>query len=205
MAMSALKSSPKPQHDLRSHSVVDLKLSLSRALRTDLSEFTALKVLRFHLNQKLDVFGIVTSSPAEPQRTKGGPRHYQITFNITDSSIAPSGVTEVQVHRPYIEALPVVQKGDGILLRNFQVIAIKNRGFALRSEQNEACSWAVFKDGMAEPEIRGPPVEYGTAEQNHMAAMKEWYSTLDVTSVAKLQRANADKGGVVGKGIGKAL
>jgi hypothetical protein len=207
MAMSALKPSPKAHHDLRSTSVVDLKLSLSRALRTDLSEFTALKVLRFHIGQKLDVFGIVTSTQGEPQRTKGGPRHYQTTFNITDSSIAPSGVTEIQVHRPHLEALPVVVPGDGILLRNFQVIAIKNRGFALRSDPNEACSWAVFKDGVAEPEIRGPPVEYGEAEKKHMAAMKEWYSTLDSTAVAKLQRANADKSGGVGggKGVGKVL
>jgi hypothetical protein len=200
MALSALESTPKQPHDLRSTSVLDLKLNLSRALRTDLSEFTALKVIRFHLNQKLDVLGIVTSTPAEPQRAKGGPRQYQITFNITDSSIAPSGVTEVQVYRPYIEALPIVKVGDGILLRNFMAIAIKNRGFALRSEQNEASSWAVFKDGAAEPEIRGPPVEYGAAEQNHMVAMKEWYSTLDSTAVAKLNRANGDKGSGVGKG-----
>lgn len=203
MAMSVLKSPAKPQHDLRSTSTVDLKLGLSRSLRTDLSEFTALKVVRFHLNQKLDVLGIVTSTPAEPQRMKGGPRHYQITFNITDSTIAPSGVTEVQVYRPYIEALPIVKEGDGILLRNFQVIAIKNRGFALRSEQNEASSWAVYKDGASEPEVRGPPVEQGKAEQSHMVAMKEWYSSLDAASVAKLQRANADKGSGVGKGAGK--
>jgi hypothetical protein len=200
MALSALESTPEQPHDLRSTSVLDLKLNLSRALRTDLSEFTALKVIRFHLNQKLDVLGIVTSTPAEPQRAKGGPRQYQITFNITDSSIAPSAVTEIQVYRPYIEALPVVKVGDGILLRNFMAIAIKNRGFALRSEQNEASSWAVFKDGAAEPEIRGPPVEYGAAEQSHMSAMKKWYSTLDSTAIAKLNRANGDKGSGVGKG-----
>jgi len=203
MAMSVLKSPPKPLHDLRSSpaSPVDLKLSLSRALRSDLSVFTALKVLRFNLNKKIDVLAIVTSTPAEPQRAKGGPRHYQITFNITDSSIAPSGVMEVQVYRPYIEALPVVKAGDGILLRNFQVIAIKNRGFALRSEQNEASSWAVFKDGVAEPEIRGPPVEYGAAEEKHMAAMKDWFGMFDAVALAKLERANADKG--AGKETGK--
>lgn len=204
MTMAEPKSSPRTQHDLRSTSVVDLKLSLSRALRTDLSEFTALKVLRYHLNQKLDVMAIVTSTPAEPQRSKGGPRQYQIAFNITDSSIAPSGVTEVQVFRPYKEALPIVKEGDGILLRNFQVIAIKNKGFALRSENSEACSWAVFKDGVAKPEVRGPPVEYGEAEQNHMDAMKKWYGSLDAGSVAKLNRANTDKSSGVGKGIGKA-
>jgi hypothetical protein len=201
IAMAEPKSSPRTQHDLRSNSVVDLKLSLSRALRTDLSEFTALKALRYHLNKKLDIMAIVTTTPAEPQRSKGGPRHYQITFNIIDSSIAPNGITEVQVFRPYKEALPVVKEGDGILLRNFQVIAIKAKGFALRSENSEACSWAVFKDGVADPEIRGPPVELGDAEKNHVAAMREWYGTLDTTSVAKLNRANADKSSGVGKGI----
>lgn len=195
----ALESSPRLGHDLRSRDIVDLKLSLSRALRTDLKEFTPLKVLRYHLNQKLDIMAIVTTTPSEPQRTRGGPRHYQIAFNVTDFSIAPSGITEVQVFRPYIEALPVVRAGDGILLRNFQVTAVKNRGFALRSEQNEASSWAVFKDGVSEPEVRGPPVEYGAAEQKHMVSMKEWYSTLDAAAVAKLERANADKGSGVGK------
>ncbi|CZR56738.1 uncharacterized protein PAC_06627 [Phialocephala subalpina] len=192
LALSSLESPSKQAHDLRKPPVADVKLRLSRNLRTELSEFTSLKVIRYHLNQKLDILAIATTTPPEPQRAKGGPRQYQITFNITDPSIAPSGVAEVQVFRPYSNALPTIEAGDGILLRNFQVTSTK-KGFGLRSTQEEGSSWAVFKDSSEEPEIRGPPVEFGDGEKNHIIAMKAWYSTLDDVSKAKISRANGDK------------
>ncbi|KAH8782203.1 hypothetical protein BGZ57DRAFT_279775 [Hyaloscypha finlandica] len=204
LALASLDSPSKQQHDLRKPPVVDLKLRLSRALRTELSEFTALKVLRYHLNQKLDVLAVATATPAEPLRAKNGPRHYQITFNVTDPSVAPSGVTEVQIFRPYKDALPTIQAGDGILLRNFQVMSVKSRGFGLRSVQDEGSSWVVFKDG-GEPEVRGPPVEFGDGEKNHVTALRAWYATLDAAAMSKISRANGDKTGTgVGKSIAKA-
>jgi len=204
LALASLESPSKQQHDLRKQPVADLKLRLSRALRTELSEFTALKVLRYHLNQKLDALAVATTTPAEPIRAKNGPRHYQITFNITDPSIAPSGVTEVQIFRPYKEALPTIKEGDGILLRNFQVMSVKSRGFGLRSVQDEGSSWAVFKDE-GEAEVRGPPVEFGDGEKNHVIALKAWYETLDAVAIAKISRANGDKTGTdVEKSIAKA-
>jgi hypothetical protein len=184
-------SPPTKQHDFPKSSVADLKLKLSRTLRTKLSEFTALKVLRYHLNAKLDILAVATTTPSEPQRTKGTSRQFLTTFHVTDVSIGPSSVTEVQVFRPYKDALPVIQAGDGILLRNFQVVSVKNRGFGLRSE--ETSSWAVFKDE-EEPEMRGPPVELADEEKNHMALLKQWYGSLDAAAMAKLSRANADKG-----------
>jgi hypothetical protein len=204
LALEALGSPTKLQHDLRKPPVADLKLRLSRALRTELSEFTALKVLRYHLNQKLDVLAVATTTPDEPQRAKNGPRHYQITFNVTDPSTAPSGVTEIQIFRPYKDALPTIEAGDGILLRNFQVISVKGRGFGMRSVTDEGSSWAVFKDD-GEPEIRGPPVEFGEGEKKHILALKAWYSTLDVSAMAKITRANGEKAGAgVRKSITKA-
>jgi hypothetical protein len=204
LALASLESPSKQQHDLRKPPVVDLKLRLSRALRTELSEFTALKVLRYHLNQKLDVLAVATATPAEPVRAKNGPRHYQITFNVTDPSVAPSGVTEIQIFRPYKDALPTIQAGDGILLRNFQVMSVKSRGFGLRSVQDEGSSWVVFKDG-GEPEVRGPPVEFGDGEKNHVTALRAWYATLDAAAMSKISRANGDKAGTgVGKSIAKA-
>ena len=204
LALASLESPSKQQHDLRKPPVVDLKLRLSRALRTELSEFTALKVLRYHLNQKLDVLAVATATPAEPLRAKNGPRHYQITFNVTDPSVAPSGVTEIQIFRPYKDALPTIQAGDGILLRNFQVMSVKSRGFGLRSVQDEGSSWVVFKDE-GEPEVRGPPVEFGDGEKNHVNALRAWYATLDATAMSKISRANGDKAGTgVGKSIAKA-
>lgn len=205
LAISALDSPSKQLHDLRRPPAVDAKLRLSRALRNDLREFTALKVLRYHLTQKLDVLAVATTTPPEPQRAKGGPRHYSITFNITDPSIAPVGVTQVQVSRPYKEALPIVKAGDGILLRNFEVIAVKNRGFGLRSD--DPSSWAVFRDN-EEIETRGPPVEFQGGEKKYVTDLKAWYGSLDETALVKLNRANTAKEtatGVGGKGVGKGV
>lgn len=192
LALSALDSPTTQLHDLRRAPIVDLKIRLSRVLRTELSEYTSLKVLRYHINQKLDILAIATTTTEEPQRNKGGPRHYQITFNITDPSIAPSAVTECVIHRPYKDALPTIKAGDGVLLRNFQVFSAKDKGFALRSEQTEASSWAVFKDDN-EVEVRGPPVEYGPAESRYFSSLKEWFGSLDAVAAARLARANASK------------
>ncbi|KAG9243747.1 hypothetical protein BJ878DRAFT_542969 [Calycina marina] len=208
MAMSALDSPTKESqsYDLRKREpIVDLKLRLFRNLRTELATFTSLKVMRYHLNKKLDVLAIATTStPDEFHQHESGLGHWHATFNITDASIAPSGVTEVQISRPYKTALPIVKAGDGVLLRNFVVHAAKDRGFILRSEKSEACSWAVFKDEQAEPDVRGPPVESGEPEKKHVVAMKEWYRNLDSIATAKLARANANKNGTAGKGTGKA-
>ncbi|KAK0123934.1 hypothetical protein ONS95_008925 [Cadophora gregata] len=204
-ALESSDASSPPQHNLRKLPVADLKLRLTRALRTDFSEFTGLKVIRFHLTQKLDFLAVATTTPPEPQRAKNGPRQYQITFNITDPSIAPSSVTEVQVFRPYKDALPIVKAGDGILLRNFLVMSVQSRGggpaFALRSTQEDASSWAVFKDD-DEVEVRGPPVEYGEAEKNHVSQLRNWYASLDGVAQAKIARANGDKG-TAGRAAGK--
>ncbi|KFY03201.1 hypothetical protein O988_01628, partial [Pseudogymnoascus sp. VKM F-3808] len=139
-----------------------LRASLTKALRTNLSDFTPLKVLRHNLGKRLDVLAIATTAPPEAQRAKHGPRHYHLRFNVTDPSIAPTGVVEIQVFRPYKEALPDVEVGDGVLLRNFSVKAEKDKGFALRSE--DSSSWAVFKRDRV-TECRGPPVEMGEGEE----------------------------------------
>lgn len=187
----AIASLHSPEHDLRRAPILDLRLRLIQNLRTELEAFKSLKVLRYELGRKLDVLAIATSVPAPPERAKNGPRHYLITFNVTDPSIAPTGVTQVQILRPYKDALPTVNVGDGILLRNFAVLALKNKGFGLRSD-SESGSWAVFKKG-EEVEVKGPPVEFDDAEKNHITQMKVWHENLDESSVAKLKRANGEK------------
>ncbi|OWP01501.1 hypothetical protein B2J93_6382 [Marssonina coronariae] len=193
LTTSEVASSSPSQHDVHKSGVVDSKMRLLRALRTDLTQFSTLKVLKFQINKKLDFLALVTTAPPDPVRAKKGPRQYQITFNITDPSIAPTHVVEVQVFRPYKAALPIVKPGDGILLRNFQVMSVQSRGgFALRSTQDEASSWAVFKKDNSEVDVRGPPVEYGDGEKNHVSQLKEWYEALDETALAKIARANVD-------------
>ncbi|RAL66412.1 hypothetical protein DID88_006103 [Monilinia fructigena] len=145
-------------------------------------------MLRFKITSKLDVLAIATSVPPDPQRAKLGPRHYTITFTITDQTIAPSGVVEVKIFRPYKDALPTPEIGDGILLREFSVSSIKGKGFALRSE--EGSSWAVFKDEGTEVEVRGPPVEYGHGEKKHMKELREWFHGLDENQKIKLEKVS---------------
>jgi hypothetical protein len=82
-------------------------------------------------------------------------------------------------------------------------MSVKSRGFGLRSVQDEGSSWVVFKDG-GEPEVRGPPVEFGDGEKNHVTALRAWYATLDAAAMSKICRANGDKAGTgVGKSIAK--
>ncbi|CAG8961393.1 hypothetical protein HYFRA_00013341 [Hymenoscyphus fraxineus] len=192
LALSSLESPSKQPNPLASP-VAQLKLELQH-LRTDYGEFTSLKVLRHHQNAKLDVLAIVTTNSPEPKRLKN--RSSQVTFNITDPSTAPNGVTEVQVFRQYKDALPVVKAGDGILLRNFKVAPGKNRNVLLSADQNNnTASWAVFKGDEDEPpEMRGPEVEFGDEEKKYVAKLKQWYADLegnDASAKAKLERANA--------------
>ncbi|ESZ91997.1 hypothetical protein SBOR_7612 [Sclerotinia borealis F-4128] len=182
------ESPTKAGHQLRAPACTDPKLRLTKYLRTDLSEYTTLKLLRFKMTSKLDVLAIATSVPPEPHRAKSGPKHYTTTFTITDQTIAPSGVVEVRIFRPYKDALPIPEIGDGILLRDFSVLSIKGKGFALRSE--EGSSWAIFKDEGTEVEITGPPVEYGTGEKKHMKELREWFHALDDDQKTKLEKVS---------------
>jgi hypothetical protein len=198
LAIAALDS-PTKQDQTPALSDTALRALLNRSLRTNLGEFTALSLVRFSLEKKLDILAIVTNHPPEPQRAKVGPRHFHLRFNVTDPSIAPKGVTEIQIFRPHKAALPVVQPGDGVLIRNFRVKSERNRGFALRSEDNS--SWLVFKQDGRE-EIPGPPVELGDGEREHMVRLKTWYIGLNEIYKEKLERANGDKG-VGKKAVGK--
>ncbi|KAI9650968.1 hypothetical protein NHQ30_001005 [Ciborinia camelliae] len=190
MALESLEShdsATKAGHHLRSPACTDPKVRLTKYLRTDLSEYTTLKMLRFKMSLKLDILAIATSVPPEPQRAKG-PRHYTTTFTVTDQTIAPSGVVEVRIFRPYKDALPTPAIGDGILLRDFSVQSVKGKGFALKSE--EGSSWAVFKDEGTEVEVTGPPVEYAHGEKKHMKELRDWFHALDDEHKTKLEKVS---------------
>ncbi|RKF63928.1 putative 3-dehydroshikimate dehydratase [Erysiphe neolycopersici] len=184
IALSSLDSPSKR----RSPPIVDSRIRFSRKLRTELSEYTPLKLLRQHLNEKLDVLAIVTSTPAPPKRVKGGPRDYLLTFNVIDPSIAPISVTGIQIFRPFQEALPVVEIGDGIILRNFQVVMDKNI-YSLKSKMKEGSSWAVVKSN-EEIQVRGPPIEYNMTEIDYVSNLQTWFSELDTVTRSKLIKAN---------------
>ena len=190
LAMAALDSPSKRDPDEQQVSDKQLRVMLSRPLRTNLGDFTTLKLVRFNLEKKLDVLAVVTTLPSEPQRAKTGLRHYHLRFSITDATIAPSSVVAVNIFRPYKTALPAVQPGEVVLLRNFLVKSEKGAGFTLRSD--DGSSWVVFKNG-GEEEVKGPPVEYGDEERDHVSYLKAWYRNLDANSMGRLEKANGDK------------
>ncbi len=175
-----------------------VKASITRHLRTSLSTYTPLKGIKPLLGKKIDVLCLCTSAPATPVRAKHGPRHWVLKFGVTDPASIP-GVTEVQVFRPYKDALPDINIGDVLLLRHFLVKA--EAGWGLRSE--DASSWAVWKgekDGSEDiaggvVECKGPPVEYGNGEEEHVKVLKEWWRGLDNGVVERMSQhgKQADK------------
>jgi hypothetical protein len=171
-------------------SITDHKLKLNKDLRVTLVHLTALKVLRNVPGKNLDVMGLVTMQPAAARRPKHGPRDYMLSFNITDQSMSPSQVIVVHIFRPHIESLPVVRPGDAVLLRQFCVVAMQDRGFGLRT--GETSSWAVLEHDREDelPQIKGPPVELSDAEMAHGALLRTWYAALDDKSKDKIQKAN---------------
>ncbi|KXJ93044.1 hypothetical protein Micbo1qcDRAFT_160951 [Microdochium bolleyi] len=164
-----------------------IKLHLARHLRDALRDCYILEGLRYHLNKVVDVIAVVTTQPAEPQRTKA--REYAMSFTVSDHSIGPNTVMEVQFYRPHKESLPVVRPGDVILLRRFKVLSLTNKGFGLRT-QPDGSSWAVF-DREGEPaQVKGPPVEYDARESVYVDYLREWHGLLDEKARARLERAN---------------
>lgn len=192
LARAALKSPSKTRDGERSVSASSLKNELTRRLRLELPDSVALKTLRFHTGKHLNVVGIATTQPPEPKRAKGGPRQYMMSLNVTDPSVGPAHVVEVQFFRQHKDFLPAVKPGDGVLLRDFQVVALSGKDFGLRT--HDGSSWAVFDaegdDDPASYQVRGPPVEVQDAESAFVARLREWYGALDEAAMEKLERAN---------------
>jgi hypothetical protein len=177
-----------PKQDEDSYSMTAAKLQLVRHLRDELPDCTSLKVLRQHLTKSLDVIAVTIMQPPDPRRAKGGPREYKMAFTVTDHSIGPYAVAEVLIHRPHKDTLPVVKYGDVVLLRNFTVVSLPNKGFGLKT--NDGSSWAVFDREDEPAQINGPPVEYGEKETTYVSYLREWFGLLGDSAKAKLVRAN---------------
>ena len=173
-----------------------LKTELTKGLRK-LPECVSLKNIKNHVDKHPNVVAIVASKPTTPSRAKGGPREYMMSFNVTDPSIAPLHVVEVQLYRPHKESLPLVKPGDAILLQGFQVKSLSKKGFGLRTGSDSA--WAVYEelssgigeDGAEElpPQIKGPPVEDYADYSPYMTTLKAWYRSLENPARNKLDKA----------------
>ena len=141
--------------------------------RTPLSYFSSLASLEQHFSSKVDVLAVAISS-TKPARAKGGPRHMHQTIHIVDrSSQATSGsFTVAQLFRPLQNALPQVQSGDAVLLRDFKVQTQKRKMMLVSTDSS---AWAVFRFNQ-EPQTQGPPVEIGKEEEDFAEDLLEWWS-----------------------------
>ncbi|KAI0408042.1 hypothetical protein F4802DRAFT_550297 [Xylaria palmicola] len=173
-----------------SYSMTACKLQLARHRRDELPDCVSLRGLRRHLTRSLDVIAVAVMEPPEPQRAKRGPREFMMSFTISDCSIGPYDVVEAMIYRPYKETLPIVKRGDILLLRNFTVVSLAKKGFGLRS--NDESSWAVFDHEGEPPQIRGPPVECSNSETLYVNYLREWFGLLDHKAMRKLERANQE-------------
>lgn len=167
-----------------------VKIELLHSLRTDLPEFLPLASLRSSLNKTADFMAVATCAPRPAHRPKKGPRDYMLELVLTDPSMAPSSVSVAQIYRPHQACLPSVQGGDAVLLRGFQVLSLKDRGFGLRACDPSA--WAVFErlDEEMLPQIRGPPVEVMDGEFAYVEGLKRWWSLLDEKARGEIERAS---------------
>ncbi|KAJ4414546.1 hypothetical protein N0V85_003107 [Neurospora sp. IMI 360204] len=186
-----------------------LKLSLSRLLRSQpqFASCLSLKSIRNNLGKNVDIVAMVSSTPTNPTRAKGGPREYMMSFNVTDPSTAPTHVVEVQMYRAHKESLPIVKPGDAILLKQVEIRSMTaGKGFGLRT--GEGSAWAVFEatpeeedeevDGEGAntassqpPQIKGPAVENWEEFGGYMVMLKKWYRLLlkDEAAKGKLEKA----------------
>lgn len=177
-----------PRLEEESDSMTIVKLTLARHLRDELPDCASVKTLRQHLTKSLDVIAVAAMQPADPQRAQGGPREFMMSFTISDYSIGPYAVAEVLIHRAHKETLPVIKCGDVVLLRNFTVVSLANKGFGLKA--NDGSSWAVFDYENEPAQIKGPPVEYGEREMLYVGYLREWFGLLSPKARSKLERAN---------------
>ncbi|TLS28962.1 hypothetical protein PpBr36_01617 [Pyricularia pennisetigena] len=175
-----------------------IKTEVTRRLREDLPDYQTLLRVPKMVGKTVDLLVLATTEGTKPTRTKA--RQYCMSFNVTDASIS-SRVYEVQLYRLHKESLPIVKPGDRVLLRDFNIVALTDRGWGLRSV--EKSSYAVFDDAddahdgedAAEPaggmpQIRGPPVELTAADHEVAKLLKEWWSSLDDGARDRLDKQN---------------
>ncbi|KAM0257419.1 hypothetical protein ACHAQJ_004365 [Trichoderma viride] len=170
--------------------MTSLKIQLLRSLRTSLPDCLPLKSLRTSLTKTADILAVVTTTPRQPHRPKHGPRDYMLELNLTDPSVAPTGVNIAHIFRPHQASLPTVQAGDIVLLRRVQVVSMQGRGFGVRA--GDASAWAVFEKDDEEmlPQIKGPPVEVADEEVEYAQGLRRWWGLQDDKTLVKIDKAN---------------
>ena len=158
-----LPSSSPPAHSEPEH-----------GFRTSLSYFAPLSTLRSHYNSTTSVLALVIASTLIT-RAAAGPKDFHMTLYVTDpSSSSPPSVTSARLFRPSKFPFPEARQGDAILLRNFRVVSYRKQLGLLSTDSS---AWAVFRRG-EEPQIRGPPVEFGAEERGFARGHWDWWGAV---------------------------
>jgi hypothetical protein len=183
--------------------------SQTKGLLTSLTYYTPLSNLMTRVstqssqsyNDGTDVIAVVMKSSTKPLRAEKGPKDFGTSFLISDQDLWPHKVL-VTVYRPWKRALPVVERGDVLLLRGFDVLPNKGGvGIVLRSGEGSAwCVWKfslkggksdLFSDDVPmwaqkekqgkvpmleeREETTGPPVERGEDEREFVQDLRDWW------------------------------
>ncbi|KAL2863322.1 uncharacterized protein BJX67DRAFT_384792 [Aspergillus lucknowensis] len=150
--------------------------------RSKLSYFAPLATLIDHYNALVDTISIACEV-RPPTKATAGKKDFILTLQVTDPSMAGTTVY-AQILRPYKSALPTLQEGDAVLLRNFRVKSF-DHSIILVSDCTSA--WAVFSTSTEEPEVAGPPIEYGSEEKTFATDLRQWYVEGGMAMVADNQ------------------
>ncbi|KAL4886265.1 hypothetical protein BJY04DRAFT_213797 [Aspergillus karnatakaensis] len=152
-------------------------------LRSKLSYFAPLATLIDHYNALVDTISIACEVRPATKATSG-KKDFILTLQLTDQSMAGTTIY-AQILRPYKPALPTLQEGDAILLRNFRVKSL-DHSVILVSDSTSA--WAVFSASSPDnPQTNGPPVEFGDEEKTFAMDLRQWYLEDGLAMVADNQ------------------
>jgi hypothetical protein len=168
--------SQSPRHDKRLHNMLGMS--------TPLSYYTPLPNLDEYFGQQIDIFAICTTDSGVPIRSRVGPKDFNVTLHLADSFLKGAATITAQLFRPYKDALPVVQRGEVILLRSVKVQTEKRKMMLLSTNSS---AWAVFSFSGISPkeaeywdlriDIVGPPMELGSEENVYAKRLLEWWET----------------------------
>ncbi|KAE8401415.1 hypothetical protein BDV37DRAFT_254985 [Aspergillus pseudonomiae] len=151
-------------------------------LHSRLSYFAPLATLVDHYNALVDTISVV--SEVQPVfRAASGKKDFILTLQLTDQSMA-GATLYAQISRPSKVALPLVEEGNVVLLRNFRVKRF-SRSIIIASVDTSA--WAVLKGLDDKALAHDPPVEYGSEEQACATDLRQWYQEAGMAMVADNQ------------------
>ena len=158
--------------------VIDSQSPPIKGLRTSFAYYAPLSSL--HFGTLTSVLTILHS--VDPiARSKSGRRDFHRSLFLSDPSSMHNPPTIAKIFRPKQLALPNVNPGDAILLRNFKVQSFEK---SLGLLSTDSSGWAVFRKGV-EVEVRGPPIEFGPEERCFIKGLWKWWESVGLASVEK--------------------